>query len=102
MTFRSSHLCVAATLASLAFAGASPSLDAAYAALPAGTACSALLARPTLDSISEALWQGLREAITTGLCDRPGIKVVVPVWRRPEISGVLWSLAAERRLSCTS
>src|ERR1700751_743887 len=24
---------------------------------------------------------GLREAITTGLCDRPDIKVVVPVWR---------------------
>jgi diphthamide synthase (EF-2-diphthine--ammonia ligase) len=55
-----------------------------------------------MDSISEALRKGLREAIATGLCDRLGIKVVVPVWRRPEMSGMLWSLAAERRLSCTS
>jgi hypothetical protein len=54
MTFRSSNVCIAATLASLAFVTASPSLDAAHAALPVGTACSALLAKPTLDSISEA------------------------------------------------
>ena len=39
------------------------------------------------DSISEALWERLREAITTRLCNRLGIKVVVPLWRRPEISG---------------
>jgi len=39
------------------------------------------------DSISEALSERLREAMTTRLCNRPGIKVVVPVRRRPEISG---------------
>src|SRR5581483_6304030 len=46
--------------------------------------------------------EGCPVTCTSDRRPRPGIKVAEPAWRRPEISAVLWSFAAEWRLSCTS
>jgi hypothetical protein len=45
---------------------------------------------------------GLREAITTGFVRPAGYQGGGAGMAAAQISGVLWSLAAERRLSCTS